>query len=83
MIEVSDEVLAKAQRLVDEHRVHPIYEGPQKALYAVDGDTGRYNVFLWPDGSGYCTCPAQVRCSHFVAAYGLWKGPDHVEEGVS
>lgn len=57
-------VADKAIRLLAEGRVQP--NGTVQA-FTVQGDTGRYHVFIGPDIAA-SRCPATTRCSHLEAA---------------
>jgi hypothetical protein len=61
-------VSAKAQRLINENRVHLMSRAGRKAVYSIRGDTGVHKVTLWDDGSFICDCRARAECSHVIAA---------------
>jgi hypothetical protein len=68
---VSLGIAEKAQRLLTENRVARI----KGSTYAVKGDTDMHVVMVGyaPEGSGRCTCPANMHnpekvCSHILAA---------------
>ena len=79
-VKPSASVAAKAQRLLDEHRVLLATRGGS-ALVAdrafVGGDHDLYRVEARPGGV-VCSCPAgrEGRCSHAVAAMVAWAEAD-------
>lgn len=56
--------LAKAERLLNEHRVSDPTAG---YVFHVDGDTASYVVTIATDDVRACTCRADVECSHIRA----------------
>ncbi len=61
----TESIQAKAQRLLSAGAV--TVDGPHTARVA--GDSGqRYVCASWDDGERSCSCPANVECSHLLAA---------------
>jgi hypothetical protein len=72
---ISESVVSKAVRLIDEDRVD--LTGFDSAL--VRGFTGTYEVTATPDGME-CSCPARRGCSHLLASMLLFHARDILEE---
>jgi hypothetical protein len=62
----------KAALMLLEDRVTEIGSGRAR-VFRVAGDHGMYTVVLHPRFES-CSCVAQGRCSHIVAAHGLAEG---------
>lgn len=66
MIEVSDELVAKAERLLTEGRLTVAL--PATGPIAVcAGDTGLWSISRDATGQYSCSCPATKLCSHMLA----------------
>jgi hypothetical protein len=57
----------KAQRLIDEHRIH-LWTGSDGRLHAeVRGDSGTYAMTFIRGGHVLCPCKSSKKCSHALA----------------